>query len=95
MAPSAVDQAPAAPEEKTYPPANIFPVRETRFKTYIQPQEDGRRRALEEPDGAAIVIDNGELRRRTRPLSPPPLCSPGRQDLPPSGRDGRLSRSRA
>lgn len=60
MAPSAVDEKPIGPPEaKTYPPAHIFPVKETRFEKYIDPQEDGRKRALENPDTAAIVIDNG------------------------------------
>ena len=67
MAPSAIDE-PAATDgdvkmadARTYPPAHIDPVKETRFEKYIEPQSDGRRRALEQPDGAAIVIDNGEF----------------------------------
>lgn len=68
MAPSAIDQpAIKAPEPKTYPPAKIFPVKETRFENYIEPQSDGRRRALKDPGSAAIVIDNGE----------PPAPAPG------------------
>ncbi|RMJ03628.1 hypothetical protein BHE90_015246 [Fusarium euwallaceae] len=60
MAPSAIDEpAIKAPEPKTYPPAKIFPVKETRFENYIEPQSDGRRRALKDPGSAAIVIDNG------------------------------------
>lgn len=59
MAPSAVDDKLAAPPEKTYPLANISLVKETRFEKYIAPQPDGRKRALENPGGAAIVIDNG------------------------------------
>ncbi|EEU40932.1 Actin-related protein, ARP5 class [Fusarium vanettenii 77-13-4] len=60
MAPSAIDEpAIKAPEPKTYPPAKIFPVKETRFENYIEPQSDGRRRALQNPGSAAIVIDNG------------------------------------
>lgn len=62
MAPSAIDvPAIAAPKPKTYPPAKIFPVKETHFEKFIEPQADGRKRALEHPGGAAIVIDNGEL----------------------------------
>lgn len=61
MAPSAVDDKPsAAPAERTYPPANVFPVKETRFEKYMRPQDDGRRATLEHPGSAAIVIDNGE-----------------------------------
>ncbi|KAF4126814.1 actin-related protein 5, partial [Geosmithia morbida] len=65
MAPSAVDDpADAAlkakmPGEKKYPPANIFPVKETRFEQYIEPQPEGRRKALDQGGDAAIVIDNG------------------------------------
>lgn len=60
MAPSAVDERPlGAPQERTYPPANIFPVKETRFDSYVAPAADGRQRALESPGTAAIVIDNG------------------------------------
>ncbi|KAH7328119.1 putative chromatin remodeling complex subunit [Stachybotrys elegans] len=60
MAPSAIDEPPAAapPSDKTYSPANIFPVKETRFDKFIEPSEDGRKKALEQP-GAALVIDNG------------------------------------
>ncbi|PHH69523.1 hypothetical protein CDD80_6663 [Ophiocordyceps camponoti-rufipedis] len=57
MAPSAVDDH--KPVEKTYPPANIFPVKETRFEKFLPPQTDGRKRALQQPNAAAIVIDNG------------------------------------
>ncbi|KAK5998409.1 Actin-like protein arp5 [Cladobotryum mycophilum] len=60
MAPSAIDQKPlVAPDQRTYVPAQIFPVKETRFEKYIAPQTDGRKRAQEQRDGAAIVIDNG------------------------------------
>ncbi|KAJ3508930.1 hypothetical protein NM208_g15744 [Fusarium decemcellulare] len=60
MAPSAIDEpAIKAPEPKTYPPAKIFPVKETRFENYIEPQSDGRKRALQKHSSAAIVIDNG------------------------------------
>ncbi|CAM1511348.1 Fc.00g088610.m01.CDS01 [Cosmosporella sp. VM-42] len=59
MAPSAIDQpAIAAPKTKIYPPAKLFPVQETKFEKFIEPQSDGRKRALEQPS-AAIVIDNG------------------------------------
>lgn len=71
MAPSAIDDEPPAikaPEPRTYPPAKIFPVKETRFENYIEPQYDGRKRALEQPDSAAIVIDNGET-------SPKPIAT--------------------
>jgi actin-related protein 5 len=62
MAPSAIDEpAIKAPEQKTYPPAKIFPVKETRFEDFIEPSTDGRDRALKQSDSAAIVIDNGEL----------------------------------
>lgn len=62
MAPSAVEgKASAAPPAKSYPPAKIFPVIETRFEKHIPPSNDGRKKALEQFDGsAAIVIDNGE-----------------------------------
>lgn len=64
MAPSAIDErVPQPPQEKTYPPAKIFPVKETKFEKFIEPQTDGRKRALEQPGNAAIVIDNGELPR--------------------------------
>lgn len=60
MAPSAIDgPAAPAPPEKTYPPANIFPVKETKFEEYVEPRGDGYKKALEQPDSAAIVIDNG------------------------------------
>ncbi len=67
MAPSAVDP-PALPQrvEKIYPPAKIFDVKETKFEKHIEPQADGREKALAQPEGtAAIVIDNGKL--------PPPI----------------------
>lgn len=60
MAPSAIDQpAIAAPIPKSYPPARIYPVKETRFENYIEPETDGRRKALENPGSSAIVIDYG------------------------------------
>ncbi|KFA78857.1 hypothetical protein S40288_05305 [Stachybotrys chartarum IBT 40288] len=61
MAPSAIDQpaVTASTVTKTYPPATIFPVKETRFEKFIEPQEDGRKRALEHSGDAALVIDNG------------------------------------
>lgn len=68
MAPSAVDEpADAAAvdikmtDTRTFPPPNIYPVKEMRFEKYIEPQPDGRKRALEQPDSAAIVIDNGKI----------------------------------
>ncbi|KAI0482455.1 putative chromatin remodeling complex subunit [Xylariaceae sp. FL0804] len=63
MAPSAVDTGlPPLPvrEEKTYPPAKIFNVRETKFEKHVAPQPDGREEAISRSDSeAAIVIDNG------------------------------------
>ncbi|KAI1857664.1 hypothetical protein JX265_011079 [Neoarthrinium moseri] len=66
MAPSAVDPSTQSlgdipmREEKTYPPANIYPVKEFRFEAHTPPQPDGREKALAQPAGrAAIVIDNG------------------------------------
>lgn len=63
MAPSAVDTPmPPLPvrEEKAYPPARIFNVKETKFEKYVAPQPDGREKAFAQPDGTtAIVIDNG------------------------------------
>ncbi|KHN98206.1 Actin-like protein [Metarhizium album ARSEF 1941] len=61
MAPSAIDDPKQRrPDEKAYPAANIFPVKETRFEKYIEPQADGYKKALEQHGGdAAIVIDNG------------------------------------
>jgi actin-related protein 5 len=61
MAPMAIDP-PALPqrEVKTYPPAKIFNVKETKFEKPVPPQPDGREKALAQSDGtAAIVIDNG------------------------------------
>jgi actin-related protein 5 len=60
MAPSAVDEPKQIrPEERTYPPAKIFPMKETRFEKFIEPQADGYRKAFEHGN-AAIVIDNGK-----------------------------------
>ncbi|KAH8173148.1 actin domain-containing protein [Sarocladium implicatum] len=60
MAPSATDEPMLAPPDtRTYPPAKIFPVKETKFEKFVEPTNDGRRRALEQPGSAAIVIDNG------------------------------------
>ncbi|OAA47785.1 Actin-like protein [Metarhizium rileyi] len=61
MAPSAIDgPKQTRPEEKVYPPANIFPVKETLFEKYLEPQSDGYKKALERHENdAAIVIDNG------------------------------------
>lgn len=83
MAPSTVDdKPPPAPAEKTYPPANVFPVKETRFEKFMRPQDDGRGAALEHPGSAAIVIDNGSSAIRagwsfeSEPrLSIPPIMS--------------------
>ncbi len=66
MAPSAVD-TPMPPlhvrEEKTYPPARIFNVKETKFEKHAASQPDGREKALAKPEGSvAIVIDNGLTR---------------------------------
>lgn len=66
MAPSAIDpptqvlgELPTR-QEKTYPPARIYPVKEMRFEKSTPPQPDGREKALAQSDGsAAIVIDNG------------------------------------
>lgn len=65
MAPSATSEQPtAAPhmDERTFPPAMIYPVKETRFEKYVAPDSEGRKRALKLEGNAAIVIDNGELR---------------------------------
>lgn len=63
MAPSATGfSTPPLPirEEKTYPPARIFNVKETKFEKYVTPHSDGRDKAHAMPEGsAAIVIDNG------------------------------------
>ena len=76
MAPSAIDvPAVAAPPVKTYPPAKLFPVKETRFEKFIEPQSDGRKRALQQPNSAAIIIDNGQP-------SPAQLSSPPRFATP-------------
>ncbi|KAI1489455.1 putative chromatin remodeling complex subunit [Biscogniauxia mediterranea] len=65
MAPSAIDTPmPPLPvrEAKTYPPAKIFNVKETKFDKFVAPQSDGREKALalaQSGEPAAIVIDNG------------------------------------
>ncbi|KAM3462894.1 hypothetical protein MY5147_005710 [Beauveria neobassiana] len=62
MAPSATNEQPVAaaqPEEKTYPPAKIYPVKETRFEKFIAPDSEGHKKALQQNGNAAIVIDNG------------------------------------
>jgi hypothetical protein len=95
MAPSAIDQPAAAPPNtKTYPPAKIFPVKETRFEKFIEPENKGYKRALEQPGSAALVIDNGIASRYVCLLHVQPaylLC----QALPQFGPDGPLNRSRA
>jgi hypothetical protein len=60
MAPSATEEPVAAPAAKEYPPAKIFPVKETRFESYYEPQTDGRKTALDRSGNSAIVIDNGK-----------------------------------
>lgn len=63
MAPSATSEQPAAaaqPEQKTYPPAKIYDVKDTRFEKYIAPDSEGRKKALQQNGNAAIVIDNGK-----------------------------------
>jgi hypothetical protein len=68
MAPSAVDEAPAASAAsaapvKIYPPAKIYPVRDVKFQKALAPEADGREAALARPSGSvAIVIDNGALK---------------------------------
>lgn len=71
MAPSAIE-TPALPvrEEKTYPPARIFNVKETKFDKPTPSQPDGREEALARPAGSvAIVIDNGTFSRHRALLS--------------------------
>lgn len=66
MAPSAIDgPAASAPAAKTYPPAKIFPVKETKFESFVEPRSDGYQKALGQRDSAAIVIDNGKPRTST------------------------------
>jgi len=69
MAPSATDgPVPMDVDEKTYPPAKIFPVKEPKFEKIITPQFDGREKALAQPSGGAvIVIDNGKPSRASPP----------------------------
>lgn len=94
MAPMAVDtpEPPPLPkrEEKSYPPANIFNVKETRFEKPVPTQTDGRAKALAQPDGAAaIVIDNGKSRSRLPSLTPSrssTACSVASTLFPPSNR---------
>ncbi|KAG5928052.1 hypothetical protein E4U42_001327 [Claviceps africana] len=60
MAPSATDEAKqTGPSDRKLPQPKLYPVKETRFETFIEPQSDGYKKALEQPDKAAIVIDNG------------------------------------
>lgn len=83
MAPSAVDEPKqTGPLDRDIPPPKLFPVKETRFEEYIEPQSDGYKKALEQPDRAAIVIDNGSSTVRagwsfeSKPrLSMPPIMS--------------------
>ncbi|GAB0131552.1 hypothetical protein EsDP_00000018 [Epichloe bromicola] len=83
MAPSAVDEPKqTGPLDRDIPPPKLFPVKETRFEEYIEPQSDGYKKALEQPDQAAIVIDNGSSTVRagwsfeSKPrLSMPPIMS--------------------
>lgn len=69
MAPSATSEQPAAaqPQEKTYPPAKIYNVKETRFEKFIAPDSEGRKKALQQNGNAAIVIDNGTSRSAQSP----------------------------
>ena len=68
MAPSAVYEkadtlvlGPNRTEEKTYPPAKVFPMREVRFEKAVPIQKEGREKALMRPAGSsAIVIDAGK-----------------------------------
>lgn len=60
MAPSAVDEPKqTGPSDRKISQPKLLPVKETRFEAYIEPQSDGYKKALEQPDKAAIVIDNG------------------------------------
>lgn len=63
MASSALDKSiPALPvrETKSYPPARIFNVKETKFEKYVATEPIGREIAASMEFGeAAIVIDNG------------------------------------
>lgn len=98
MAPSAIDEpAVARADTKTYPPAKIFPVKETRFEKYYEPQPDGRKKALSQSGSPAIVIDNGE--GEIAPAEPPlmiqQLTNPRGQVLIMSELDGASSRSLA
>lgn len=57
------------------PPPKLYPVKETKFEKPLPVQADGRKKALQQPDGsAAIVIDNGAF-RPTLPI-PTNLCAP-------------------
>lgn len=46
------------------PPPTLYPVKEVKFEKPVPVQPDGRDKALQQRDGAAIVIDNGT----------PPIC---------------------
>jgi actin-related protein 5 len=70
MSPSALDETvPMDVDEKTYPPAKIFPVREVKFEKAVPADVHGRQKAAEHPGSAAIVIDNGKPKCRPRFLS--------------------------
>ncbi|KAK4181832.1 putative actin-related protein 5 [Triangularia setosa] len=84
MAPAAVDEVVSRRDAwMTLPPPTLYPVKEARFEKYLEPQTDGRKRALVLPQGqAAIVIDNGSSNVRAgwsfedKPrLSIPPIMS--------------------
>ena len=83
MAPSAIDP-PALPvrQEKTYPPARIYPVKETKFEKPIPAQPDGREEALAKPAGSvAIVIDKPMLHQQ--PVENMSILFPGIHPLSP------------
>lgn len=49
------------------PPPKLYPVKETKFEKPSPVQQDGREKALQQPEGsAAIIIDNG-----VAPIFPP------------------------
>ena len=63
MAPSAIEETINRRDIwKTLPAPKLHPVKEARFEKYVEPQDDGHKRALTLPHGeAAIIIDNGTL----------------------------------